>query len=314
MTSPARRPSPSRPSSFASVARAALPRLLLALCAAVTLPAAHAQDASSDASVDATEPVDSKEPVPLWEIGLVGIAARQAPYPGADKDIGRVRVLPYGLYRGSFLRVDGGGVGLRALKTPRFEWDASGSAAFGSPSNRVPARHDMPSIGTLVEIGPALKINLGDLVSEHRDPRATRLELPVRAVFDVNDGFARKGWTFEPWLAHTAWTGRTGALVLGGGLLFGDRALNHLYYGVDAPYATSDRPAYEAKAGLVATRVSAGFRQRVAPSVRLVWFASAETVRGAANEASPLVRSRQDFGFGVSAVWGIWHSAEEGTR
>ena len=96
--------------------------------------------------------------------------------------------------------------------------------------------------------------------------------------------------------------------------LFGDRSLNHLYYGVDAPYATAERPAYDASAGLVATRLSASLRHRISPTLRLQYFAQVETVRGAANEASPLVRSKQDAGIGFSLIWGAWHSSESGVE
>jgi outer membrane scaffolding protein for murein synthesis (MipA/OmpV family) len=88
--------------------------------------------------------------------------------------------------------------------------------------------------------------------------------------------------------------------------------LNHLYYGVDAPYATAARPAYEARAGLVALRLGANLSHRINSSVRLHYFVQLETVRGAANEESPLVRSKQDAGAGVSLIWGVWHSAETG--
>ena len=288
------------------------PLALLAGALWAALPAL-AQDTAADTAVVA-EPVAPKEPLPLWEIGLVGIAAYQPAYPGSDQDFARVRVLPFGIYRGSLIRADGNGIGLRALHTPRFEWDLSGSGAFGSSANSVHARAGMPSIGTLIEIGPALKVNLGDLVNPGSDPHRTQLEIPVRAVFDISDSFAHRGWTFEPRLSHTAWTGDRFALVVSASALFGDRTLNHLYYGVDAPYATADRPAYDASAGLVATRLSASLRHRISSTLRLQYFAQVETVSGAANEASPLVRSKQDAGIGVSLIWGAWHSSESGVE
>ena len=284
-----------------------------AMLAAALLASVQAQETAADTAV-ATEPAKPKERLPLWELGLVGIAADQPAYPGSDQNIARVRVLPFGLYRGSLLRVEGSGIGLRAVHTPRFEWDVSGAGAFGSASNRVHARAGMQGIGTLVEIGPALKINLGDLVEPKRDPHLTQLELPVRAVFDVNDGFAHHGWSFEPRLSHTAWSGGSFTLVMSAGALFGDRSLNSLYYGVDAPYATAQRPAYDARAGLIATRLNASLRQKINPTLRLQYFAQFETVRGAANEASPLVRSKQDAGFGVSLIWGVWQSEQAGVE
>ena len=295
-----------------------LSRPALAFAAALAASACTAVFAQSpDSAADTaavSEPASPKEPLPLWEIGAVAIAADQPAYPGSDQNLARLRILPYGIYRGSLLRADGNGIGLRALRTERFEWDVSASGAFGSSANRVRVRQGMPAIGTLVEVGPALKINLGDLVDPRRDRHLTQLEIPVRAVFDVNDGFAHRGWTFEPRLSHTAWTGDSFALVVTAGALVADRALAHLYYGVDAPYATPARPAYDARAGLVAMRLGAGLRHRISPTLRLQYFAQLETVRGAANEASPLVRSRQDAGIGVSLLWGVWHSDRSGTE
>jgi outer membrane protein len=133
-------------------------------------------------------------------------------------------------------------------------------------------------------------------------------------VFDVNHSFAHRGWTFEPRLSHTAWKGPSFALIVSASALVGDRSLNHLYYGVDAPYATVGRPAYQASAGLIATRLNASLRHRISRTLRLQYFAQVETVRGAANEASPLVRSKQDAGIGVSLIWGVWHSDESGVE
>ena len=296
--------------TLASLAR---PLAVAGALMAALAASAIAQETASDTSA-AIESARSKEPLPLWELGLVGIAAYQPAYPGSDQDFARFRVLPFGIYRGSLLRADGNGIGLRAFRSPRFEWDVSGAGSFGSSANRVRARVGMPSIGTLIEIGPAAKINLGDLVVAGRDPHMTQLELPVRAVFDVSHHFEHRGFTFEPRLSHTAWTGPQFALVVSASALMGDRTLNKMYYGVDAPYATTDRPAYDAKAGLIATRLSASLRHRINSSLRLAYFAQVETVRGAANEASPLVRSKQDAGIGVSLIWGVWHSSESGVE
>jgi len=288
-------------------------RAAAAALAVLAAAGVHAQETAAD-TAGATEPTRPREPLPLWEIGAVAIAAYQPAYPGSDQDLARLRILPFGIYRGSVLHADGNGIGVRALRTPRWEWDVSGSGSFGSSANKVDVRRGMPNIGTLVEIGPAVKINLGDLVDPKREPRLTQLELPVRAVFDVSHQFDHDGWTFEPRLSHTAWTGQGFSLVVSASTLFGDRRLNHLYYGVDAPYATADRPAYAAKAGLIATRLNASLRHRISPTLRMQYFVQFETVRGAANEDSPLVRSKQDAGIGVSLIWGLWHSDQAGVE
>ncbi len=315
----ARRPCRGSPtvSRNADLTRApSFPRRLAGLATALSLCASGAVQAQETAAdtAGATEPAMPRDALPLWEIGAVAIAAYQPAYPGSDQDLARLRILPFGIYRGSLLRVDGNGIGLRAYRSPRFEWDVSGSGSFGSSANRVRVRQGMPSIGTLAEVGPALKINLGDLVDDKREPRLTQLEIPVRAVFDVSHHLEHRGWTFEPRLSHTAWTGRSFSLVVSASTLFADRSLNELYYGVGPAYATAGRPAYDARAGLIATRLNASLRHRINPTLRLQYFAQLETVRGAANESSPLVRSRQDAGIGVSLIWGVWHSAESGVE
>ena len=72
--------------------------------------------------------------------------------------------------------------------------------------------------------------------------------------------------------------------------------------------------AYDARAGLIAWRLNASLRHRISATLRLAYFAQVETVRGAANEDSPLVRSKQDAGVGMSLIWGAWHSAESGVE
>ena len=284
-----------------------------AALALLTALAVASFQARGQSTADATAPASPDEPVPLWEVGVVGIGAYSPAYPGSDQDFLRGRVLPYAIYRGPLLRLDGSGVGLRIFDTPRLEWEASAAGSFGNPSSRVRAREGMASIGTLVEVGPALKINLGDLLGQ-RDRRATRLELPVRAVFDTDAGFGHRGWTFEPSLSHTAWRSGTASAQVSASLLFGNRSLNRLYYGVGADEVAPGRPAYDARGGLVATRLGLSPRHRITPTLRLLWFAQLETVRGAANEASPLVRSRQDLGAGLSVTWGFWHSDRAGLQ
>ncbi len=285
-------------------------RLAAALAAIALLPPAAAQDAPD-------EPVGSpnaNRPLPLWEIGAFAIGSYQTPYPGSDQQLAKGQLLPYALWRGPVLRVADGGIGVRAYKTPRYEWSVSATGAFGGGANEVRARAGMPAIGTLVEFGPALKVNLGDFLDAKRDPRATRLELPVRAVFDVTHDLSHEGWSFEPRLSHTAWRNDTLALSFTTSLLVGDRALNHMFYGVDEAYAIPGRPAYAARAGLIATRFGVGLAQRVSDTVRLRWFAQVESVRGAANESSPLVRVHEDGGVGLSLTWGFWRSDEPGVE
>jgi outer membrane scaffolding protein for murein synthesis (MipA/OmpV family) len=293
---------------------AALHALACAAALAALAPPAARADESPAAPASTAGRYERDEPLPLWELGLYSIAGWQPAYPGSDQNLTSSQLLPYAIYRGSVLRVEGGGVGMRAFETPRFEWDVSASGSFGSSADKVTARHGMQSIGTLVQIGPALRVNLGDLVSDRRDPRLTRLEFPVRAVFDASNGLAHRGWTFEPRLSHTAWEGAESSLVLSASMLFGNHQLNDLFYGVAPIYATPERPAFVAKSGLVSTRFVASYRFRITDTLHLQLFGNIETVRGGANHASPLVLREQDGGVGISLTWAAWESEEKGVQ
>jgi len=296
-------------------AAGAAPRTL-ALAAGLALSSWVACAASGDESPAPTSepPAAAGTPAgpgrtdPLWELGVASLAAWQPAYPGSDEHLSQARLLPWANYRGRILRVENGMVGLRALRTPRTEWGLSGAFAFGGGASGTGARRGMPGIGSLVEFGPMLRVNLGPLDAGPEEARATRLELPLRAVLDVSDHFALRGWSFEPRLAQTVWAQGPSRLTASVSALVGDRSLNRVFYEVTPDQATALRPAFDARAGLVATRLGLLFNHNLNDRWRLFAFAGGETVRGAANVASPLVRSRQDMGAGLGVTWSFWHS------
>ncbi len=242
--------------------------------------------------------------LPLWELGAFGFGVSQQAYPGSDEQLARGLLLPYGQYRGRFLRADRDTAGLRAVKTPVYELDVGVSASFGGSSAEIGVRRGMPELGTLVEFGPRLRINLGSW-GEGRNAGRWRVELPVRGVFDLTDGAAHRGMAFEPEinfqrrsLGGWAYSASLGAIV-------GDRRLNSIFYGVAPIYALADRPAYEARSGLVAWRLSTSVSRALTPDWRIVGFVRFDSVAGAANEASPLVRrtTGATVGLGLSHTW-----------
>ena len=239
--------------------------------------------------------------LPLWEVGAFGVAVSQQAYPGAAERVNRGLALPYLIYRGEFLRADRGSAGIRALKTPTFEVDVGVAASFGSNANDSEVRRGMPKLGTRVEFGPRLKWNLGPGPGNSR----LRAEFPLRGVFDLNDGLAHKGMAFEPRLilegrAPGGWGYSTSI-----GALWGDRRLADTFYGVAPIFATPRRAAYVADSGLVAWRLSAEVSRNLSPDLRLFGFARADSVAGAANEASPLVQRKvgTSVGLGLAYAW-----------
>jgi outer membrane scaffolding protein for murein synthesis (MipA/OmpV family) len=235
---------------------------------------------------------------PLWEVGAFALGVTQQSYPGSDTQLNRALALPFFVYRGQWLRADRETLGLRAVKTDRVELDLGVAASFGGGNDEIEARRGMRELGTLVELGPRLKLRLGDGPGGGR----WRAELPLRGVFDLNDGGSYRGMAFEPRLLferQTAGGWRYGTAL---SVILSDRRLADDFYGVGPQDAIPGRPAYAARGGLVATRLSLSVSRSLSPDWRVFGVARYDTVQGAANEDSPLVRKKGggSLGIGVS--------------
>ena len=68
-------------------------------------------------------------------------------------------------------------------------------------------------------------------------------------------------------------------------------------------------PAYQAQAGLMALRLSGSLSYPLAPDTRLLVFGRIDSVQGAANQASPLVRQNTGLSGGLVLVY-TWKQSE----
>ena len=238
---------------------------------------------------------------PLWELGGVALGVSQSAYPGADQQVNRALALPYFVYRGDVLRADRDTAGIRAMKTETFELDVGFAGAFGAGSETIDARQGMRKLGTLVELGPRLKWDLG------AGPAGGRLsaEFPARAVLDLSDKAAHRGWSLEPKLTYSNRTASGWRYSASVSAIVADTRLAQTFYEVRSSEATAARPAYRAEGGLVSWRFGTAFSLSLARDWNLFGFARLETVAGAANESSPLVRrsSGASVGVGVAYTW-----------
>ncbi len=246
--------------------------------------------------------------LPLWEAGVVGVSGSQQAYPGAAEQTTRTLVLPYAVIRGQFLRSDRGSIGVRALRTPQFEFDLGLAGSLGSSSARIEARRGMPDLGTLIEAGPRLRWNLAGHDANDASG-AWRLDLPLRAVLDLSNGLARRGLVFEPRLSYDS-RAQDWRWSLSAAAVLGSRSLTEHFYGVEAQFVTSGRPAYEARAGLIAWRGSGSLSHAITPDLRAFATLRLDTVAGAANDHSPLVRQRH----GASAAVGLVYTLKASRR
>jgi len=261
------------------------------------------------AGARADEPVAARQDLPLWEVGVAAGGISQQAYPGADEQVSRTPLLPYLIYRGKVLRADDEGAGLRAIRSERFELDVSFAGSLSSGGKSLKAREGMARLPTLVEFGPVGRWFLNGRDATDR----LSFELPLRGVFEARDLRRHRGLSLEPELAVDRRVKGGWSYGLSAGLLIGDGRLASTYYTVAPGEFLPWRPAYEAKAGLIAWRLKAGVSRQLTPDLRLFAFTRVDSVAGAANRDSPLVRRMTGGSMGVGLTYTFKRSEARAT-
>ncbi len=240
---------------------------------------------------------------------MFSVGGSQQAYPGSRQQVRSAILLPFLVYRGQVVRAEQGGIGVRAARSASTELDVGVSGSFGSAAADNDRRRGLPNIGTLVEFGPRLKVNLGPAPWGGGFSAA----LPLRGVFDINHAFDYRGLAFEPLLAWGDRSAGGWGYGVSLGLVLGNRRLTDTFYGVAPAYATATRPAYQARAGLIATRLAFNLSKRLAIDWRFFAYARIDTVAGAANRDSPLVDRTTGASAGVGLAW-TWLRSDESAR
>ncbi|MES2018253.1 MAG: MipA/OmpV family protein [Pseudomonadota bacterium] len=259
------------------------------------------------AALVATSGAVQAQQLPLWELGVFGGAATTPAYPGSSDRSTRALALPFILYRGEVLRVDQQGIGARLLRSERIELDVGLAASLPARSSDVAARAGMPNLGVLLEAGPRVKVTLA-----RPDPGSRiRLDLPLRSVIEARSGVRSQGWTFEPKIVYESNApGEKWTFDANLGMVFGERKVNGYFYEVLPQYATLERPAYRADAGLMLVRAGISGSRMLGHDLRVFGFVRYESYAGAANRDSPLMQKRTGTSAGVAFAWTFKRSAQ----
>jgi outer membrane scaffolding protein for murein synthesis (MipA/OmpV family) len=249
------------------------------------------------------------EELPLWELGA-GIGAFALPdYRGSDEGRGYLLPVPYVVYRGKFLKADRHGIRGTLFDSDRLDLNLSVAASLPVDSSRNTARSGMPDLEPSIELGPSLEIALWR-AQDRRDVLALRL--PLRAAFTLEGSPRAIGWVATPQLnLDLAGRGALSGWNLGmlAGPIYGSRRQHQYFYGVAPQFATPSRPAYDAPGGYAGMQFIAAASRRF-PRFWLGAFLRADTLRGAAFEASPLVKHDTYVAAGVGFAWVLGASAQ----
>lgn len=257
----------------------------------------------------AAAPARAAQDLPLWEAG-VGLATVSFPaYRGSDQRQAFVLPTPYFVYRGEFLKADREGVRAELFDSDRAELTVSAALSPPAASEDIRVRSGMSDLRANVEIGPQLNLTLWETENKARQ---LKLLLPLRAAYTLERSPQSLGWVLHPKLNLdvTDVPGLPGwNFGLQAGPLFGDRKQHQYFYGVDAAFATAERPAYRASAGFAGMQYLVGVSKRYARH----WvgaFLRYDSLRGATFESSPLVRSRGYMAGGFAVSWVLGESSE----
>lgn len=243
------------------------------------------------------------EPQPLWEVGI-GVAPVYSPdYRGSDQSRSYFVPLPYLVYHGDILKLDRRGLYGRLIDTEYVHFDLSFDAGVPVDSRKNRARQGMPDLDPVFEVGPSLEICVWNKCAADR---VVQLRLPVRAVYSTDfSSTESRGGTFYPHVnfdikrfgADRKWN-----FSVSGGALFGSERYHDYYYQVVPEFATTARPAYDARRGYSGARVMLTFSRRF----RQFWlggFARYDDLSGTVFEDSPLVRVHHSFMAGLGIAW-----------
>lgn len=248
---------------------------------------------------------------PEWEFGVGASAFTLPDYRGSDESRGYVLPFPYFIYRGERFRVDRQGVRGIFFESERVELNISLNATPPVDSDENRARAGMPRLDPTIEIGPRLDLTLA---RDQAREWSFEARFPLRAAIATDLSHTKQvGWVAYPHL-HLFTRPELGGvkwnLGLQAGPLFATDDYHQYFYGVDETFATLERPAYRAGGGYSGALALVSLSRRF-PRVWVGAFARYDTLKGAAFEASPLVRRDYAVMAGFAVAWVFMESGRK---
>jgi outer membrane scaffolding protein for murein synthesis (MipA/OmpV family) len=247
------------------------------------------------------------ESKPKWEVGLAGGELYSPHYPASNESRARSIVVPFGIYRGDFLKVgDGSFIKGVFLDEDNIEFDFSFNGAFNADSSDNEARTGMPDLDYLLEFGPSVTVKL-------REDNKSRFELglPLRVVVSTDlSRFEHQGYVFNPQFRYQRPRvfGSKTRIVSSLGFTFTTDELQEYFYSVDPAYTTISRAQYDAKGGYLGANLVLALSYPVTRDLRFFWGSRLDWYKGAQNENSPLFTDNTTLSFSFGFTWRLAQS------
>ena len=269
----------------------------------LTAYAAGADDAQLPVAEAVRAPDTAK---PLWEVGVAGAVGGFSDYPGSDHYRVRGLPVPYFIYRGGIFRSDASGPRLHK-DVGNVEFEVSGGGTLSTNSQDA-ARIGMPKLDYLLESGPNAKITVAKPTATSR----VVVDVPIRLAIstDFSSRLNFRGAVFAPdvvfedqSLLGSKWSGRVGL-----GVEAATSQLQDYWYEVAPQYARPGRPAYQAHAGYLGSRLSVGVTRALTRNFTVFIATELDSYAGAENRDSPLMKSKTGTNVSLGFAWSLWQS------
>jgi outer membrane protein len=236
-----------------------------------------------------------------WEFGA-GFGVFDIPlYPGSSQNKQYLFPLPYIKLESKHLEID---EGIRAFlfRSDKVRLDLSADLALPVRSKDSIARSGMPSLDTVLQIGPSLEITLA---GKYKSKNELRLEFPVRTAIATDIKDTRNiGWLVESVLTYERKRQhkKAEAIKVRLGLRYATEDYHEYYYDVAPAYISPQRAVFTSGGGYSGLFTDIGYGWREGNTI--YWtLLRYQSLSGAVYENSPLVEDKDYFLLGAGFSW-----------
>lgn len=255
---------------------------------------------------ETTSNTAQSENKPLWELGF-GAGVLQAPvYPSSSENQFRGLALPYVVYRGDVFRIgDGQTARAVAFENDTVELDLSFAAAFNSYSEDNDLRAGMDDLDYLFQLGPQMKVKLGNYSFADHSTSSLTLALQARGVFSTDLGsINHRGYVFEPMLQykHLGFLSPKLDATISLKPQWATEQLHEYFFDVEQKFVNANRARYRSDEGYFGTGLNLYANYRVNERYNVFFSIQTMSHHGSSNHDSPLYEKDFTIGFGAGFV------------
>jgi hypothetical protein len=247
-----------------------------------------------------------------YEFGLSLAHINYPMYPGSDVSRNVTVPFPTFFYRGDVVRSDeNGGIRGRIINSDRLEINLSMGGAPPGRTRNIEVRNGMPDLPFILEFGPGLIYKVIPASQDHKWSLSFNLPVRVPVAFNKTK-LDDRGIVVNPLLfGYYSFIPKKFRTFFFASYRWGNKEFNETYYQVDPQFATSTRPAYQAKKGSVSSTIGLGLGYNFNNSWSATGIYLLEDLSHNANRSSPLFRTKHQKLLFLALSWSFFKSAEK---